>query len=576
MFVRRLDMRARSPGVVIACCCVLTAGTVQARQADIVLLNGAVYTVDAAQPTAAAVAIAQGRIVYVGTDAAARKYVGGNTRVVDLQGRTLLPGFQDSHLHPGDVPNPGTALDLGGLKTREEIFARIRGFAAAHPRKEWIVGTGWDESAFLPSGQPTRELLDAAVPDRPAFLTNNSLHMGWSNSQALAKSGVAADTPDPPNGRIERDEAGRPTGVLQEAAMDVVRGVIPPQTTDEMAEDLAAALNELKRNGITAFMDALASPALLQAYLALAQAGRIDQRVAVCQYYDPALADDRQVIDLTSRRKVFTGTAIDANCVKIVLDGAYGSHTVALLQPYSDEPGKFGHGKLFLEPDRLKRVVARLDAEGFQVHVHALGDGAVRASLDAFAEARRVNGVRESRHTLAHLAMIDAADLPRFKALGVVANMSPLWNRGDPWETVFATKMFGPERSANLYLTRSLLDAQATLVWGSDWPVTGVDPLDGIETAVTRRYPGGRNPDGVEDISWIPAQRVTLPEAVAAYTAWGAYLLHDEAERGTIAVGKLADLVVLSRNLFATDPLAIHAIEVDMTLVGGHVVFERR
>ncbi len=569
-------MRARSPGVVIACCCVLTAGTVQARQADIVLLNGAVYTVDAAQPTAAAVAIAQGRIVYVGTDAAARKYVGGNTRVVDLQGRTLLPGFQDSHLHPGDVPNPGTALDLGGLKTREEIFARIRGFAAAHPRKEWIVGTGWDESAFLPSGQPTRELLDAAVPDRPAFLTNNSLHMGWSNSQALAKSGVAADTPDPPNGRIERDEAGRPTGVLQEAAMDVVRGVIPPQTTDEMAEDLAAALNELKRNGITAFMDALASPALLQAYLALAQAGRIDQRVAVCQYYDPALADDRQVIDLTSRRKVFTGTAIDANCVKIVLDGAYGSHTVALLQPYSDEPGKFGHGKLFLEPDRLKRVVARLDAEGFQVHVHALGDGAVRASLDAFAEARRVNGVRESRHTLAHLAMIDAADLPRFKALGVVANMSPLWNRGDPWETVFATKMFGPERSANLYLTRSLLDAQATLVWGSDWPVTGVDPLDGIETAVTRRYPGGRNPDGVEDISWIPAQRVTLPEAVAAYTAWGAYLLHDEAERGTIAVGKLADLVVLSRNLFATDPLAIHAIEVDMTLVGGHVVFERR
>ena len=262
--------------------------------------------------------------------------------------------------------------------------------------------------------------------------------------------------------------------------------------------------------------------------------------------------------------------------MKIVLDGAYGSHTVALLQPYSDEPEKFGHGKLFLDPDRLKRVVARLDAEGFQVHVHALGDGAVRASLDAFAEARRVNGVRDSRHTLAHLAMIDAADLPRFKALGVVANMSPLWNRGDPWETVFAPKMFGPERSANLYLTRSLLDAQATLVWGSDWPVTGVDPLDGIETAVTRRYPGGKNPDGVEDTSWIPAQRVTLPEAVAAYTASGAYLLHDEAERGTIAVGKLADLVVLSRNLFATDPLAIHAIDVDMTLVGGQVVFERR
>ena len=418
--------------------------------------------------------------------------------------------------------------------------------------------------------------LDAAVPDRPAFLTSNSQHMGWANSRALAKSGVTPVTPDPPNGRIERDAAGRPTGVLQEAAMDLVRGAIPPLSTEEIAEDLTAALDELKRNGITAFVDAASRPPLMQAYAALAQAGRIDQRAHICQYYDPAGDDDLQLRDLVEHRRAFAGTSVDAGCVKIVLDGAYGSHTVALLEPYSDEPEKFGHGQLFLAPERLERVVARLDAEGFQVHVHALGDGAVRASLDAFAEARRVNGVRDSRHMLAHLAMIDAADLPRFKTLGVVANMSPLWNRGDPWETVFAPKMFGPQRSANLYLTRSLLDAQATLVWGSDWPVTGLDPLDGIETAITRRYPGGRNPEGIEDASWIPAQRVTLPEAVAAYTASGAYLLHDEAERGTIAVGKLADLVVLSRNLFATDPLAIHAIEVDMTLVGGQVVFEGR
>jgi hypothetical protein len=548
-----------------------------ARQAaDTVFLNGAVYTVDAAQPTAAAVAIAQGRIVYVGADDTARKYVGRKTRVINLQGRTLLPGFQDSHLHPGLAPNPDTTLDLDGLKTRDAIVERIRRFAAAHPHKEWIVGTGWSEAAFLPGGQPTREMLDAAVPDRPAFLTNNSQHMGWANSLALAKSGVMPVTPDPPNGRIERDAAGRPTGVLQEAAMDIVRGAIPPLSTEEIAEDLAASLDELKRNGITAFVDAASRPPLMQAYAALARAGRIDQRAHICQYYDPAGDDDLQLRDLVERRRAFADTSVDASCVKIVLDGAYGSHTVALLEPYSDEPEKFGHGQLFLAPERLERVVARLDAEGFQVHVHALGDGAVRAALDAFAGARRVNGVRDSRHMLAHLAMIDAADLPRFTALGVVANMSPLWNRGDPWETVFAPQLFGPQRSANLYLTRSLLDAKATLVWGSDWPVTGVDPLDGIETAVTRRYPGGRNPEGVEDASWIPAQRVTLPEAVAAYTASGAYLLHDEAERGTIAVGKLADVVVLSRNLFATDPLAIHAIEVDMTLVGGKFVFERR
>ncbi len=569
-------MQARIAGAVIAWCCLFTGGTAHAGQADTVFLNGAVYTVDATHPTAAAVAIAQGRIVYVGADAAARKYVGSKTRVIDLQGRTLLPGFQDSHLHPGLAPNPDTTLDLGGLKTREEILGRIRAFALAHPGKLWIVGTGWAESAFLPSGQPTREMLDAAVPDRPVFLTNNSQHMGWASSRALAQSGIVPTTPDPPNGRIERDAAGLPTGVVQEAAMDVVRNAIPPLSTAEIADDLTAAFNDLKRNGITAFVDAAARPPVVQAYAALAHAGRIDQRAHICQYYDPALDDELQVRDLLSRRKDFVGTSVDAGCVKIVLDGAYGSHTVALLEPYSDEPERFGHGQLFLAPGRLERVVVRLDAEGFQVHVHALGDGAVRASLDAFAAARRVNGVRDSRHTLAHLALIDAADLPRFKALGVVANMSPLWNRGDPWETVFAPKMFGSQRSAQMYLTRSLLDSGATLVWGSDWPVTGVDPLDGIETAVTRRYPGGRNSEGVADSSWLPAQRVTLPEAVAAYTASGAYLLHDEAERGTIAVGKLADLVVLSRNLFAADPLAIHTIEVDMTLVGGQVVFERR
>ncbi|MEY2919329.1 MAG: hypothetical protein RL261_634, partial [Pseudomonadota bacterium] len=394
-------MQARIAGTVIAWFCVFTCGTADARLADTVFLNGAVYTVDAAQPAAAAVAIAQGRIVYVGADAAARKYVGSKTRVIDLHGRTLLPGFQDSHLHPGLVPNPDTTLDLGGLKTREEILERIRAFALAHPGKQWIVGTGWAESAFLPSGQPTREMLDAAVPDRPAFLTNNSQHMGWANSRALAQASVVPATPDPPNGRIERDAAGRPTGVLQEAAMDIVRTAIPPLSTAEIADDLAAAFNELKRNGITAFVDAAARPPVVQAYLAMARAGRIDQRAYICQYYDPALDDELQLRDLVNRRKDFVGTSVDAGCVKIVLDGAYGSHTVALLEPYSDEPEKFGHGQLFLAPERLERVVVRLDAEGFQVHVHALGDGAVRASLDAFAAARRVNGVRDSRHMLA-------------------------------------------------------------------------------------------------------------------------------------------------------------------------------
>jgi predicted amidohydrolase YtcJ len=310
-------------------------------------------------------------------------------------------------------------------------------------------------------------------------------------------------------------------------------------------------------------------------YLALGRRPALGMRVNLCLYFDPAVDDDEQIHRFIAQRAEFAGTAVHAPCVKIVLDGAYGSHTVALLEPYSDEPEKFGAGKLFVAPDRMKKVVTRLDAEGFQVHVHAIGDGAVRTALDAFAEARRANGPRDARHTIAHLGLIDAADLPRFRQLGVVANMSPLWSRGDPWETVFAPKLFGPVRSGRLYPTHALLDAGATLVWGSDWPVTDLAPLAGLETALTHRYPGGRDPEGVIDKAWIPAERISLAQALIAYTSAGAYLVKDEANRGSLAPGKLADLVVLSRNLFETDPLVIHEATVDLTMVGGRVVFER-
>jgi predicted amidohydrolase YtcJ len=543
--------------------------------ADTVFVKGAVYTADAARSWATAVAVQGQHIVYVGDDPTARRYVGKATRVIDLAGRMLLPGFQDSHVHPALAPNPATQLDVSGLATEHAIIERIRQHARANADKPWIVGTGWAESAFLPSGQPTRAALDAAAPDRPAFLTNNSQHMGWANSRALALAGIDANTPDPANGRIERDAAGQPTGVLQETAMDLLRHVIPPPTVEEQGENLLASMREMQRHGITAFAEAAARPAFIEAYAALAKADRIDMRVRICQWFDHAGDDAAQVQDAIRWRETFAPTKVDAGCVKIVLDGAYGSHTVALQEPYHDEPEKFGKGKLFVDAARLNRVVTQLDAAGFQVHIHTLGDGAVRAAFDAFEAARKANGPRDARHTLAHLALIDDADLRRFRELGVIANMSPVWNRGDPWETVFAPKMFGPERSAKLYRTRSLLDAGAVLVWGSDWPVTGVDALDGIETAITRRYPGGKTPEGADDVSWIAEQRVTVPEALTAYTAAGAYLLHAEQQRGTITAGKLADLIVLSGNPFAVPPLAIHALEVDLTMIGGNVVFER-
>lgn len=546
-----------------------------AAQADTVFTNGVVETMDPTLPRATAVVVSGQQITYVGDDAGARRWVGTGSRVIDLNGRMVLPGFQDSHVHPGLAPNPATRLDVGGLGSREAIFKRIAEFAAQHASRPWITGTGWEEAAFLPSGQPTREMLDAAVPDRPAFLTNNSQHMGWANSRALAAAGVTKATPDPANGRIERGAGGEPTGVLQEAAMDLVRKVMPPRPAAEQVEDLRAAIREMQRVGITGYEDAAVRPDWYDAYLALGRAGEPGMRIHLCLYFDPAGDDDAQVRQFVELRRQLAGTAVHADCVKFVLDGAYGSHTVALLQPYHDEPEKFGRGVLFVEPARLKKLVTRLDAEGFQIHVHAEGDWATRTALDAIAEARKVNGPRDARHTLAHLVLVDPADLPRFKALGVVANMSPLWSRGDPWETVFAPKLFGPERVARLYQANTLLQAGVTLVYGSDWPVTGVAPLDGIETAVTHRYPGGVDPDGKPDVAWIPTERVTLRQALQAYTANGAWLVKDEASRGTITAGKLADLVVLDRDLAAAEPLTIHATRVDMTMVGGKVVYER-
>jgi predicted amidohydrolase YtcJ len=542
---------------------------------DLAFVNGAVYTVDAVRSWATAVVVTGDRITYVGNDATARAFIGPATRVVDLGHRMLLPGFQDSHAHPADVPNPATSLDLHGLTHREEVFDRVRRYARAHPEKPWIVGDGWDEVAFLPSGQPTREMLDGVVGDRPAYLTDNSGHEAWVNSRALAAAHITSETPDPPNGRIEHDTKGQPTGALQEeAAMALVESLIPAPPPEERVESLRAALTQMSRLGLTAFVDAMATPEIARAYQTLDRRGALEMRADLCLPFNPSEDDDAQVRSFIAQRADLAGRRLRADCVKVFLDGAYGSHTLVLLQPYSDDAA-FGQGKLFVSQERLNKVVSRLDSAGFQVHVHAQGDGAARAALDSFAEARSRNGFLDNRHTIAHLCLVDASDIPRFRSLGVVANMTPLWSLGDAWETVFAPRLFGAERSGRIFQTRTLLGSGVVVAWGSDWPVTGVSPLEGLETAVTHRYPGGRDLAGKEDQAWNPEERVSLEQAIVAYTSAGAYLSHDERTRGSLSVGQAADLVVLDRNLFETAPLEIHSVKVDMTVVGGKVVFAR-
>jgi predicted amidohydrolase YtcJ len=457
----------------------------------------------------------------------------------------------------------------------EDVLERIRRFALAHPDSAWIEGGGWDEGAFLPGGLPTRQMLDSAVPDRPAFLYNNSGHAAWANSAALAAAGITAKTPDPVNGRIQRDANGEPSGVLHEdSAMALVESAVPPWTHEDQVENLAAALDEMRRLGITALEEAMATPEIAAAYQSLAERGELDLRTRLCLHHDPELDDETQIRGFLAQRQELAGERLRADCVKLFLDGAYASHTLVLLEPYSDDPEKYGRGELFIERGRLLRLVTRLDAEGFQVHMHAQGDGAVRAGLDAIAEARRHNGFRDNRHTISHLCLIDDADVPRFRELGVIANFTPLWSRGDPWETVFAPRLFGPERSSQIFKTRSALDAGVMIVWGSDWDVTSVSPLEGLETATTHRYPGGIDPEGKPDKAWNPDERVSLEQAIVAYTSAGAYLMHDDKDRGSLTAGKLADLVVLDRNLFETAPLEIHTAQVVMTVTGGRVVFD--
>jgi hypothetical protein len=485
----------------------------------------------------------------------------------------LLPSFQDSHAHPSLVPNPATRLDLEGLKDRTLISAHIRAFAAAHPDSEWIIGGGWDEAAFLPTGRPSREDLDSIVSDRPVFLINNSQHQAWVNSAALQRAGITRETANPTNGEIVRDTDGEPSGNLQEMAMQLVRNVMPPPTLGQRADDLLVALGQMQAQGITAVVEAAADAATVDAYSELANTHRLTSRVRICQRFDPSDADDAaQIARFVAARSKVASTDLDANCVKILLDGGYGSKSVALLEPYH-LPG-LGTGKLFVDPARMTSLVTRLDALGFQVHVHAIGDRSVRTGLDAVEAARIANGPGGQPHTFAHLALVDRADIARFRLLNVIPNMTPLWSRPDPWQTVFAVEMFGSERADHGYPTRSLAQAGSGLVWGSDWPVTGMQTLVGIETAITHRYPGGQDPTGKITSVWNPEERLALEETLCAYTAAGAALFGESERRGSIEVGKDADLVVLSRNLFDTPAEQIHQINVELTVRQGKILYD--
>jgi len=544
--------------------------------ANLALVNGRVYTMDAARRWASAVAVSQGRIVAVGTDADVRELIGRGTEVVDLGGRMLVPGFQDAHVHPPSSGYEMLHCNLFEAYSVPEYQRIVREYAVANPDDAWIVGGGWSMDVF-PSGNPPKEPLDRVVADRPVRLWSRDGHSVWVNSRALEIAGVSRDTPDPIDGWIVRDEEGEPTGTLHEGAFELVEKFVPEPSTEDWIDGLRTAQTYLHSLGITAWQDAIVGghDPTLDTYVSFARSGELTARVVGALWWDRHRGIE-QVEDLIALRERGRAGRFRATSVKIMQDGVIENLTAAVLEPYLDADGRptQTYGKSFVEAEDLKAGVTRLDAEGFQVHVHAIGERAVREALDAFEAARAANGPNDHRHHIAHIQVVHPDDVPRFRELGVIANAQPLWAVNEGQMLHLTIPFLGTERSAWQYPFGSLVRTGAVLAMGSDWSVSSANPLWEMHVAVNRTAPNADEYGGGTGEPFLPDERIGLPTALAGFTINSAYVNHLDHLTGSIEVGKRADLAVLDRDLFAHPVEEIADASVMLTFVDGERVYD--
>jgi predicted amidohydrolase YtcJ len=529
---------------------------------DLLLVNASVHTMDPAMPAASGIAILGNRVVAVGPTAEIRALARSNTRVIDADGKLILPGFNDAHVHFLMGGYSLANVDLRDAQSPEEMALRLAEYAKKLPRGRWILGGDWDHERWPAAPLPTREMIDAATPEHPVFVNRLDGHMALANTLALKLAGITRETKDPPGGVIVHDpKTGEPSGVLKDGAEDLVDRVIPEKSFEEKHAAARAATDYAARMGVTSLTDMSAGDDV-GLYQYMLERGELKTRI-----YAARSIVSWEVLGKAGVRAAFGSDMLRIGCLKGFADGSLGSSTALFFEPYSDTPNTRGllFDQMLPEGIMLKRVEAA-DKAGLQVVIHAIGDEANLRILDIYRQTAEKNGPRERRFRIEHAQHLRASEIPRFGQQKVVASMQPYHAADDGrW----CEKRIGVERSKGTYAFRSLLDNGAVLAFGSDWTVAPLNPLTGIKAAVTRQTLDGKHPNG-----WLPEQKISLDETIRAYTFGSAYAEFADKVKGTLAPGKLADLVMLDRDLYKIDPTGIDQARVVLTIMDGRVVFE--
>jgi predicted amidohydrolase YtcJ len=544
---------------------VLSIGqTVSDGAADVIVTHGRVYTVNDKAPWAEAVAIRDGKILAVGKEVEIEKLKSASTKVVDAGGRVVLPGFTDCHVHFMGGSEALTGVILDDAKTVEEYQKRVKAFADAHPDAPWILGRGWTYPAFGAEALPDKKFLDAVIADRPVLLEGFDGHTYWANSKALALAHIDKTTPNPGNGVIVRDAAGEATGALKESADRLVSKVVPPITREQRMDALRLGLHEAAKDGVVRVHSAGGDFQYFDLYNELREKGGLTARFYIAYFLDPPELTSTEIDTIENARKTYHDDWLAGGAVKTMLDGVVESHTPAMT--YADTGMTT---KTFWEPRKYTAAMQELDKRGFQMFTHAIGDDGVELELNAFENMEKVNRTHDMRPRVEHIETVKAADIPRFGKLGVIASMQPLHAYPDADTLGPLLSGVGKKREPRAWAWKSIAEDGGHLAFGSDWPVVTINPWQGVETAVTRQTTEGTLVGG-----FVPAQRLTVAQAIEGYTLGAAYAGHREKTEGSIEPGKLADLIIVSQDPFKVPANQLSKTEVLLTMVGGKVVYQ--